>query len=140
QARGVARAVRGRRRAGRELGRRTSSGAGPRGGDDIPALRENRLRVATAALTLALFAAFVAYPATATHRLPLVVGGIAAAAWLLLLFALVGGWGFVIAWVLVAAGSVRSGLALEALGVLGAALVVAAVVRIAARTRGAPPA
>ena len=146
--------------------------------------------------------------------MPLVVGGIAAAAWLLLLFALVGGWGFVIAWalvgfgaeyalflrlrsaavdaralfvagglvlvaelafwtilraqstpernvalrsllallgsavaamvvagvVLVAAGSVRSGLALEALGVLGAALVVAAVVRIAARTRGAPPA
>jgi hypothetical protein len=40
--------------------------------------------------------------------------------------------------VLVAAGSVHSGLVFEALGVAGAALVVAAVVRIAARARGAP--
>lgn len=39
--------------------------------------------------------------------------------------------------VLVAAGSVRSGLFFEALGVAGAALTLAAVVRIAARTRGA---
>jgi hypothetical protein len=40
--------------------------------------------------------------------------------------------------VLVAAGSVHSGLVFEALGVAGAALTLAAVVRVAARAKGTP--
>jgi hypothetical protein len=156
-----------------------------------------------------VFAGLVAYPAAEARRLAIVVVGIGIASWAVLLFAIVGGWGFACAWalfgfgaeyalflrlrgasvdtramfiagalvlvaelafkailptqalpdsavafrslstlvgsvlattvvagvVLVAAGSVRSGLFFEALGVAGAALTLAAVVRIAARTR-----
>lgn len=45
------------------------------------------------------------YPALATTRLQFVVGGIAAAAWVLLLSALVGRWGFAIAWAVFAFGA-----------------------------------